>query len=271
MRVWPGNQFRIYTARSRFDLAFRGVPPLAVPSIPGATHGPGANPGEVSFSITGEPTSAGDGDIPGDRLGAIMGYASRIAGVLASHDTTSLPITRVSGGHAEGFPVLVEWWAIGSNERAGAIGTAIVIPAASPIVPSVPGAEVGPGDQPGEVMASIVAPPSSFGDALVQGDGLGVITNYVTRIAGVEVTHDTTTLPIVRTTGGHAEGVEVPVEWWALGSGGRAGLAGSALVYPAVTPPEVEEIIGLVEQGSGFGLVDRASGRGLVLFPTSAP
>ena len=135
--------------------------------------------------------------------------------------------------------------------------------------PSTPGAEVGPGANPGEVMASIVAPPSNFGDALVQGDGLGVITNYVTSIAGVEVTHDTTTLPIVRTTGGHAEGVRVPVLWWALGSGGRAGLAGSALVYPAITPPPVETIIGLVDRTSGRGLVDRTSGRGLVILPPS--
>lgn len=248
-----------------------GALPLAGPSIPDATYDPGPNPGEVSFSITDAPTSAGDGDIPGDGLGAITGYRSRIAGVLALHDTTSLPITRVSTGHAEGFPVVVEWWAIGSNDRAGAIGTAIVIPGASPIVPSVPGAEPVAGDDPGEVTISIVSPPSSFGDAVVQGDGLGVITNYVTRIAGVEVTHNTTTLPIVRTTGGHTEGVEVLIEWWALGSGGRAGQAGSALVYPAVTPPEVEEIIGLVEQGSGFGLVDRASGRGLVILPETAP
>lgn len=163
MRVWPGNQFRIYTPRSRFDLAFRGALPPAGPSIPGAAYGPGANPGETYLTIN--------------------------------------------------------------------------------------------------------APPDVWGDRFVQGDGLGVITGYRTRIAGILAVHDTTVLPITRVSGGHAEGVPVLHEWWALGFDGRPGQAGSALVYPAVTPPVIVTIIGLVDRASGRGLVDRTSGRGFALLP----
>lgn len=250
MRVWPGNQFRIYTPRSRFELVFRGALPPAGPSVPGATFGPGANPGETYLTIDAPPDVWGDSFVQGDGLGEILGYGTRIAGVLALHDTTVLPITRVSTGHAEGLSVLVEWWAIGSNGRAGLVGAALVYPAATLAAPSVPPFAFVPGGGPGEVDLVVAEPPASLGDGLVAGDGAGTFTGLVIQIgAAAPVTYDATT-PREVTSGGHTPGASVSATVQALGYGGRPGALGFATTSAAADP--AADFIAMVDPATGY-------------------
>ena len=266
------------------------LPPAAGPSLPGYEYGPGINPGEVALTIHTPPASYGDGAIWQDGQGDITGYVTRIGDVTYIHGA-QLPINRLSGGHAEGVAVPVEWWALGYEGRPGLSGVAQVLPAVSPPYsliglveetsgyglvdattgrglavrgelpawgPSVPGADVGPADEVGEVFIDIHTPPALPGSGPDDN-----VQNYVTRINGVTVTHNTTVLPIRRIVSGLPQGVPVEIRWWALGEQNRPGLIGVASVYPR--PADVAETIGLIDVTTGHGLVDQTTGHGLVL------
>lgn len=123
MRVWPGNQFRIYTPRSRFDLAFRGGLPPAGPSAAQVFAGPGEDPGEIFISIFGPPSQLGDGPTPGDGLGEITGYQLQIAGGAWITYGTALPIEQTFTGFGPGAPVS---WAARALGHGGRLGQMIV-------------------------------------------------------------------------------------------------------------------------------------------------
>lgn len=262
----------------------------SAPTAPGADYGAGVNPGEVRLAIHSPPGSLGDGPLFGDGLGVITGYVTRIGDVTYTHGA-QLPINRLSGDHAEGAPVYMEWWALGHAGRPGLSGTALVLPAVSPPYslvglveeisghglvdattgsgltvrgelpawgPSVPGADFGPDDDAGEVFIEIHTAPTVQGSEPDDN-----VQSYVTRINGVTVTHNTTVLPIRRVVTGLPQGVPVEIRWWALGEQNRPGLIGVASAFPRPAP--TTETIGLVDVTTGHGLVDQTTGHGLVL------
>lgn len=242
----------------------------AAPSEPIIEVMSGDLPGQIKIRITAPPEDLGDGPVAGDGNGLVTDYQVAAAGGPFISRGASLPIEVVSSGHTEGAVISASARALGFGGRVGAQVTASATASFRPSGPSVPGFTAVAGSAPGEIDLTIDAPPASFGDALVQGDGFGVVTGYGSSINGVAVDHPPT-LPIERTVGGLAEGVQIPVVVWAYGYGvGPSRLVGASsarLVYPAVTPPVTTTVVGLVEQSGGFGLVDRTSGRGLVILP----
>lgn len=244
--------------------AAAAVTPLAprAPTAPGFTAGPGAQPGWINVLIDTAPSFIGDGPLHSDGLGAIVSYEASVNGGPFTGRGATLPISFNASGFPEGALIPVSVRAIGYGGRVGEVISTTAMATITPGLPTTPGADYGSGQEPGQVRIEIHSPPASLGDGPVYGDGLGVITGYVTRIGDVTYTHGAV-LPISRLSSGHTEGVEVAMEWWALGYNGRPGLSGTAWVMPAVSPPY--SLAGLVEEMSGYGLIDATTGRGLAV------
>lgn len=197
----------------------------AGPSAPTFAAGQGPNPGQVQVVISTPPAFVGDGPVANDGAGAITDYEVSIAGGGYVPHGPTLPITVVSGGHAEGVAVPVSVRARGYANRLGAAAAGSAMPRATPQVarpPTAPGLSAGPTSTAGQITVIVHTPPTFVGDGAAYADGAGVITGYVTSVGGVEVTH-APSLPLTRTVNGQPIGVPVTVQAWALGYGGRVG------------------------------------------------
>lgn len=256
LRFKPAALFRIERELRRWEHLFRGeyTPPGPLgPSAPGFTAVAGTLPGQIDMTIHTAPSSAGDATDYGDGLGAITGYVSSIGGVEASHGS-SLPITRTASGLAEGVLAVVSVWALGFGGRQGAVLSTTVYPAVTaPSGPSAPSFSFSPGTDPGEVDLYINGPPTSLGDGLVAGDGLGVITGYDVQIGeGAIAPYDATT-PREITSGGHTPGASVSATVRARGYGGRPGAVGFATTTATAAAP-TDDFITLVDQATGHAI-----------------
>lgn len=131
------------------------------------------------------------------------------------------------------------------------------------LLPAGPGAptwSAQPGPGAGQVSWSITAPPTSLGDGPIAGDGAGVLTGYVTRVGGVEVTHGPA-LPVSRVVTGLPP-VLTLLEVQSIGYGGRRGPVSSAYVTP-IAEPESEFAV-LIDAVTGAVLIDAVTDRELI-------
>lgn len=210
------------------------------PSVPAWAVFTGDQTGEIRVEITGPPSFPGDGPAVGDGLGVVTNYLVGIAGAPSTPRGSSLPITVVSGGHAQGAQVYVLIQALGFGGRPGAQATGSAAARVAPVAPVGPGAPpafaAGQGPNPGEIQVVISTPPAFVGDGPVANDGAGVITDYEVSIANGPYVSRGPTLPITVVSGGHAEGVLVPVSVRARGYASRIGGVTTGSALPRATP-----------------------------------
>lgn len=132
-----------------------------------------------------------------------------------------------------------------------------------PAGPSAPIGAILTGDAPGQIKVQIAAPPAVLGDGPVQGDELGVVTDYLVSIAGGPFVSQGTTLPIEVVSGGHAEGAQIPAAYRALGFNGWPGALFVGSASAAVTPPVTPNV--LLDKTTGDVLINKISGDRLVM------
>ena len=261
MRILPPHAFR-GLAVGRFGRIWR-LAVILQPAAPGAptwSAQPGAGAGQVSWSITAPPTDLGDGPIAGDRAGVLTGYAVEINGVVTTYGT-ALPRSGTSSGWSSDLPVQIAVWSIGYEGRTSSrLGTVIYPPAPAELGPAAPGWTPIVGPAPGEAGVLIHTAPIDLGDGPIAGDGAGVLTGFVTRIGGVEVTHGPA-LPVSRTVTGLPATLTL-IEVWSLGYGGRRGPVSSAYVTP-IAEPESEFAV-LIDAVTGAVLIDAVTDRELI-------
>lgn len=159
MRIWPGNQFRIYAPLSRFDRPFRYLAPAGPSSLAVAPSSGGA-PGEVRIEVYGTPSYLGDGPIAGDGAGVLTGILISIGGAAAVLYDTTIPRIVVDGGHAEGASVPWTVQALGYS-ASGLPGTG----------------------RPGTILSgsvqAAVTPPAAFIGLVDGATGYGLVVNGV--------------------------------------------------------------------------------------------
>lgn len=115
-----------------------GIPLPAGPSAPSFALAQGVNAGEVTLTLTGAPSSLGDGAVFGDGLGVLTDYQYQYPGYAwTSLSSTALGSWLLTDGLIPGEVLQVRVRALGTAGRTGAASSYLTVTVPGPLVKAV--------------------------------------------------------------------------------------------------------------------------------------